>query len=1617
MSRLFISHSSANNAEAVAIRDWLACEGWDEVFLDLDPARGIAAGERWERALNEAASRCEAVLFLISRAWLDSRWCLKEFNLARRLNKRLFGALIEAVSLAGLPEDLSGVWQVVDLASGHDHEMFRVALPVTQVEAHVTFSREGLARLRGGLVRAGLEPRFFDWPPKDDPDRSPYRGLKPLEAEDAGIFFGRDAPIVGALDTFRGLREAAGPRLLVILGASGSGKSSFLRAGILPRLARDDRNFLALPAIRPERAALTGEAGLMPALEAVLTVHGLKHRRADIRKAVAGGAETVRPLLQQISDKAFARTLGEKGAAPQPTIVIPIDQAEELFSAEGLSEGEALLGLLRDLAAEDRPGVIVLFAIRSDSYDRLETAKSLEGLQQQTLPLLPMPRGAYQTVIEGPAARLSDTTRRLRIEPRLTQGLLEDIEKGGGSDALPLLAFTLEQLYLDYGRGSGALTAADYDAFGGIGGAIEAAVERALKAADNDPRIPRERESRLSLLRRGLIPWLAGIDPETGSPRRRIARLSDVPAEAAPLIALLVEQRLLSSDAVMTPDGVRVPTVEPAHEALLRNWGLLRGWLEEEFAALTTLEAVKRAARDWAANARAPDWLNHAGGRLDDAEQIAARTDLAADLSDEARDYLRECRALEQARRREREESQARALRLQRRVLWAVGAGFAGALILAGLSLWQWSVAESEKREAQLQSTRAEKTLTVANAAANGLIVDVAQHFRNVTGVPITVIKSILDHARDLQRKLAESGQVTSALRRTEAEGLLETALTLLTLGDTPGALNAANSAKEIFEDLLSENSRDNDLLRGLSASYDAIGNGLTVKSRFDEALVEYQKALSLREKTLGLNHPDVGISLDNLAQIYEEENRIAEAEPLLKRALVIREEALGSDHPNVATSLNNLAVLYLNEGRYAEAEPLYKRSLAIREKALGPDHPDIALNLSNLAKIYRNQDRYQEAAPLIKRAVAIDERLAAEDSENTSRQRELSVAYDSLGDVLKADGHSDEALAVYSKALAIQEALALKDPANTLWQRDLATTLNSVALRYLADHQLDQALSTSARAVELMIKLLSIDAGQRVGAIATAQRVSRIFFTDYLKIADAAARTIPDHSHATTAETFRMVQMVQGSSAGAAIAGMATRLAAGNDALAAAIREHQDLVARRQVLLDAMVRATSKQPAQRDAAGEAALRAEFDEVGTKTDALDARIARELPNYRAPSSNPTPLSVAGAQKMLAADEALLVYLVTDQATWLWVLRSDNVALRRIGIGAQALSEEVSALRSYLDPIYNLDLRPYPAFRAYTLYQEIIGPAASLLTGIHHLLIVPDGGLQSLPISALVTRALPHDPATITDHRNVAWVARDYASTVLPSVGTLRALREYAAAGHAPKPFVGIGDPVLGKMPLPVNTISELFRGAAIAENAVRGLPRLPETANELRVAARELGATDHDLYLGPRASEPVLRAAGLDQYRIVEFATHGLASGSLRGLAEPALVLTPPEQPTPDNNGLLTLSKIVTLKLNADLVVLSACDTDAGAPSSLATGFFYAGARSVLAAKWALASRAAVALTTRIFAEVGKDANIGRAEALRRAEMSMLDPANPPEFAHPMMWAPFVLAGEGGAAK
>ena len=677
MSRIFLSHSSANNSQAVAIRDWLKNHGWDDVFLDLDPERGLKPGERWQAALRQAAERCELVIFLISPNWAASRWCLGEFLLAKSLNKRIFGAIVEPTQFADLPTEMTTEWQLVDLTAGSREYKVTVTLPPGDRTVTVAFDKDALDHLRFGLMQTGLDPGYFDWPPKNHPDRAPYRGLSPLELDDAGIFCGREAPIIEALDRLRGLREAPSPRLLVILGASGAGKSSFLRAGLLPRLARDNRHFLPLPIIRPERAVVTGQDGLLRALGGALLDLKIVATRAQLRSAVKGGVATLRPLLRDLVEKAtrvdaLDRLSQEGVTRPKaPTLILSIDQGEELFLAEGQDEAQVFLALLRELLIDDVPPLIALLTIRSDSYERLQEAKLLDGVRKVPFDLGPMPKGSYSEVIRGPARRLEGTSRALKIDEALIDALLVDVETGGAKDALPLLAFTLERLYGEYHAG-GQLKLQHYEELGRVKGSIEAAVECAFKAADEDPKIPRDRAARLALLRRGLIPWLADIDPDTGTPRRRVARRSEIPSESRPLIDLLVTQRLLTADVTKeTGEG----TFELGHEAPLRQWPFLQSCLAEDTGLLSVAAVVKRSSRDWAANGKKSAWLAHAADRLTSAERLRERPDLAANLGPIDWDYLAACRTAEHAARRRTRRAQA-----------LVGA--LGLLVVAGVVGW-----------------------------------------------------------------------------------------------------------------------------------------------------------------------------------------------------------------------------------------------------------------------------------------------------------------------------------------------------------------------------------------------------------------------------------------------------------------------------------------------------------------------------------------------------------------------------------------------------------------------------------------------------------------------------------------------------------------------------------------------------------------------------------------------------------------------------------------------------------------------------------------------------------------------------------------------------------------
>jgi tetratricopeptide (TPR) repeat protein len=677
MSRIFISHSSRDDPRAVQLRDWLQSNGWDDVFLDLDPVRGLAPGERWQNALKAAADRCEAVLCIITENWLNSRWCLSEYLLAKQLGKRLFPVIFGDVGISALPADMAIDHQAVDVA--HDSQ--------------------GWERLKQGLKRAGLDANSFSFPA----GRRPYPGLEPLTEEDAAIFFGRDAQVLRGLDRLRLMRDAGAERVLVVLGASGAGKSSFLRAGLWPRLRRDDRNFWPLPVIRPGRAVLTDRAGLYAALEGALgdrrlsrdsAVASFPRSRAALGETVARGGLAELFLALRL---AAAVPLSDEQSS-QPTLVLCVDQAEELLDEEGREEAGRFLELLAQ-AIEAERHLLVVICVRSDSYPRLQADPRIAGIAREPFDLPPMPEGSLRSVIEGPA-RLA--VPPLKLEPAFVDALLEDAT---GQDALPLLAFTLGRLAREHGA-DGVVSLQDYQSLGGIRGAIIAAVDEALVQGRDRGLAPKDQKSLETLLRQAFVPHLARVN-EAGEFARRVATADEIPPAAKALIELMVEARLLVRDR-----SGQSEVIEVAHEALLREWPLLRNFLEADREFLTGKRQLADDLAIW--QAAPPESKSDAllsGLRLTRAQHWLTER-ASHDLTQAERTFIGDSVRVAAARQR-----------------WRTRVAAIVILLLAGFSavaMWQWmrakeaaAVADQNAAEARAEKTRADQSAADARRNAD----------------------------------------------------------------------------------------------------------------------------------------------------------------------------------------------------------------------------------------------------------------------------------------------------------------------------------------------------------------------------------------------------------------------------------------------------------------------------------------------------------------------------------------------------------------------------------------------------------------------------------------------------------------------------------------------------------------------------------------------------------------------------------------------------------------------------------------------------------------------------------------------------------------------------------
>jgi WD40 repeat protein len=688
MSAIFISHSSTDAAVAAELRNWLRGIGHRSLFLDFDPEDGIPAGRRWEHELYHQLRVCRAVIVLCSRQSMASRWCFAEIMQARSMGKALLPVRIDDCTIDAVVTDHQCIDMTTDKEAAYE-------------------------RLGSGLLAAGLDPEAaFDW----DGSRPPYPGLLSFREDDAAVFFGRDEEIGTGLDLLNKVRRLGTADLVIVLGASGSGKSSLVNAGLVPRLRRDAERWLVVDPFRPGNDPVEQMAGAISRSFARL---GEKRERVGVRDEIRRALGAYAPDLPNPLAET-ARELRFLANRPEATTLLIVDQFEELLDRPTDHPSTGVLKLLRGAAEPSDSRVVVLATMRSDFLAKFQDTPSLIDLPYESLPVGPLSPSDISQIIEQPA-RIAGVD----VEPGLVQAMIADCE---GGDALPLLAFILRELY-ERTDTAGRMDVAAYRHLGGLHGAVARVADEVVEAAELEPAQPNE-------LRLALLTMVRLTDDDRWV--RRVGAWDDIPESIHPVLERLVTARLLISGGVS-----ETRTIEVCHEALFRSWGRLVAWLDQNIELLRLRRDLHQSARNWDVGGRDPGDLWR-GVRLGRASELAGSGDLP--LEDVDREFVD---ASEQARRaQERSEE----LRKQRTRRARVGVAVVALLIaVAVMLLIARASNEAERADEQERSTTA---LSLATSARNlletnpALALAVAAESADITDTPLPQATDALVRAR-----------------------------------------------------------------------------------------------------------------------------------------------------------------------------------------------------------------------------------------------------------------------------------------------------------------------------------------------------------------------------------------------------------------------------------------------------------------------------------------------------------------------------------------------------------------------------------------------------------------------------------------------------------------------------------------------------------------------------------------------------------------------------------------------------------------------------------------------------------------------------------------------------
>ncbi len=867
--------------------------------------------------------------------------------------------------------------------------------------------------------------------------------------------------------------------------------------------------------------------------------------------------------------------------------------------------------------------------------------------------------------------------------------------------------------------------------------------------------------------------------------------------------------------------------------------------------------------------------------------------------------------------------------------------------------------------------------------------------------------------------KLAE--ETIEATRRVPGETSIEHLKAILNRGNMLVLVSRAPEAGKVFDDL---HRRLRALPKpdpGLLST--TLGN-LAVQRRwvgqFDEAARLAREAVVIAE---GLDmaaerHRLILTSaLVNLGVMLRYQGRPAAALPVFQRAEQLADGL--TEHPaKMAEVLQNIASAREDLGDWKQSRAELVKAFEIATRVLPADHSHLAVLRNRIGISLYFQRQFQEAQAQFRDAYARQAR---------ARQMAPVVRATILSDHAKNElelGRFTEAGQLLQQALTIrQSVLSERHP-------DIARTLSDIAEVAFRSGQIQQALEAARTASDATIETSKTD----LRSLLTFHRHARALWANFEKARGK-------EREALALEAFRVAQHASRTNTAHTITRMAVRLAEKDTRVADYLRQRDDSEAELPTL-EAQLTAALALPADQRSEVYERARTRLRHVEQQLAQAHRAIDNLAPGLGG-AAGVVPLDADEVSRQLASDQVLVKVLVSYQETFVWAVSRNTVVWVRVPVTYHDMRLYVNELRRGLAIDFNDDWTPkagsptYNLLLAHDLHAKLFGGLSAAMAGKTHILFVPTGPLISLPPHVLVTKA-PKPAARGTHpasvYREAAWLARSHAVSILPSVPSLKALAAATQNGTSEPSMFGFGDPVFNPTKSPgdgdpcgpgprgarsSSNVSEFWRGSSVLTQRLRQLCPLPEARDELVNVAKVLGSSRTVLKLGAEAREGVFKKEDLTHHRVVYFATHALVAGEL-GAGEPGIVLTVPEKPTAEDDGFLGASEVALKKLDADWVVLSACNTASGTNteaeglSGLARAFFHAGARALLVTHWNVGSSEAMYLASRTFEALHKDPSLGKAKALRLAMLSLMDSdSHTPWHAHPGNWAPFVVVESG----